>query len=184
MDLPTIVELVIGALALGGIGIWVARTIRNSRIKAGKKAQIASDTKGDVLQSDKGSVSKTQHIHVGPTIVMYWDPGTALAPGEKAKVKKTFQEVAEKHMAPRNVIDHSGVVADTSTGTLATLSKAIPYISGLIAEATGSADNEIAEEIVRLADLENYIQVGGGVAMPQMSSHQFRRRSFLPFLRH
>lgn len=85
-----------------------------------------------------------------------------IPPQEQEKIKNTYLKIAEDLKAPDAVIDHTSQVAETSSGSFGTLSKAIPYVSGIIAQATGNEEDEIAERIISQADLQNYFQFVGG----------------------
>jgi hypothetical protein len=162
MDAKTIIEIVISLLIGLGTGLTIKPRKKKTVMKGRDDSTIATETKGDVMQSKQGAITKTENKYFGPTLVLYnVDPKTPISPQAQEKIKNAYLNVAEDLKAPDSVIDLTRQVAETSSGSFGMLSIALPYVTGTIAQATGNEEDEIAERIIRQADLENYFQFIG-----------------------
>lgn len=148
MDLVTILEL-LAALVVGlGGGVWVMRKKRT--VKGGDKSSIVSETAGDVIQTSAGHAMKVEKQY---NIIVKRDPQKPIPGDKQDDIKRGYEEAAKRFNADENLIKHAGAVATTSSSTVATVWSAIPYLSGVIAQATGNEENAIADEIIREAGL-------------------------------
>jgi hypothetical protein len=162
MDIDTLIKIVISIAVVLAAGLTIKLIRRKTSVKARDNTKVATETNGDVIQTKEGAVQKIVHNYFGPVVIRSnADPSTPIPSPEQQKIKKTYLEIAQKLKAPEAVIDHSGHVAETSSGSFGTLSKAIPYVSGIIAQSTGNEEDEVAQQIIKEAHLENYLQIVG-----------------------
>ena len=163
MDAKTIIEIVISLLIGLGAGLTIKLRKKKTVMKGRDDSTIATETKGDFMQSKQGAITKTENKYFGPTVVLYnVDPKTPISPQEQEKIKNAYLNVAEDLKAPDSVVDLTRQVAENSSGSFGMLSIAIPYVSGIIAQATGSEEHKIEERIISQAHIEHYFQVVGG----------------------
>jgi len=170
MNTRSVIEIFLGILSLLGTTyfIYVQVKARSSKKKMTAKANngiAASQNSGQVVQAQNHGLVVQDHRQFyrneNTLIINISNPdfnlGSPVPDDLKKNLLHNISEIGHKHQVPEEKIKNAQKIISDSTGSFGDLSTAVLPVSGSFAHASKSSQEEILFDILRLTDLENYI---------------------------
>jgi len=170
MSAGSIIDIIVRILAILGISyfIYVRVKVRSSRKKVTAKANkgmAAIQNSGQVAQApNRGQIVQDhrQFYSNGITFIINinnpnFNLDSPLPDNLKKNLMHNISKVGHKYQVPEEKIKVAQEIIGDSTGSFGDISTAFLPVSGSFARASESSQEKILFDILRLTDLENYI---------------------------
>lgn len=170
MSTRTIIEIILALLSVLGTSYFVYSRIH---VRSTRRRTTVQDTKGVAASLETGHVSQAQDrgqivqdhrqfFGNESTLVIYmsnptFNLGSPVPDNLIKSLTQAISQVGHKHKVPQEKIKAAQNIVSDSAGSFGNLSTVILPVSGTFATASESSQADILSDILRLTDLEGYI---------------------------